>query len=448
VMMAAGLLAKKAYERGLTVKPYVKTSIAPGSRVVGRYLQNAGVVKALEGLGFNIVGYGCTTCIGNSGPLKPEIQKVIEDNDLLVAGVLSGNRNFEGRIHPYVKANYLASPPLVVAYALAGSVDVDLTKDPIGTDQSGKAVYLKELWPSAREVEEALRGALSAQLFKDEYANVFTGNATWNGVKVTGEERYGWGETSTYIRKPTFFDGLAPGAHETSEIRNARVLAYLGDSVTTDHISPAGSIPKESPAARWLTERGIQAGDFNSFGSRRGNHEVMVRGTFGNIRIRNKLVTGKEGGFTCYEPTGETMFIYDAAMNYKETGTPLIVIAGKEYGSGSSRDWAAKGPALLGIKAVIAESYERIHRSNLIGMGVLPLQFVPGESAATLGLTGHETFSIERVRSAGQRLRVTVVDGTGKTKSFGVIARIDTGIEYEYFRNGGILHTVLLNMAG
>ncbi len=447
VMMAAGLLAKKAHEKGLTVRPYVKTSIAPGSRVVARYLENAGVVPALEALGFNIVGYGCTTCIGNSGPLKPEIQKAIEDNDLTVAGVLSGNRNFEGRIHPYVKANYLASPPLVVAYALAGSVDVDLTNEPLGKDKHGKDVFLKDLWPSSAEIESALRTSLTAELFKSEYANVFTGNETWNGVKITGEKRYGWDEKSTYIRKPTFFDGLSPNVAERKPIEGAKVLALLGDSVTTDHISPAGAIPKESPASRWLTERGVALSDFNSFGSRRGNHEVMMRGTFGNIRIRNKLVPDKEGGFSVYQPTGETMYIYDVAKAYEKDHTPLIIIAGKEYGSGSSRDWAAKGPALQGVQAVIAESYERIHRSNLIGMGILPLQFKPGESAATLRLTGFETYRIEKVASPGQILSVTAVDEQGKETGFEVLSRIDTSVEYEYFVNGGILHTVLLNMA-
>ncbi|HUX20105.1 MAG TPA: aconitate hydratase AcnA, partial [Spirochaetia bacterium] len=446
VMMAAGLLAVKAHERGLTVRPYVKTSIAPGSRVVARYLENAGVVPALDALGFNIVGYGCTTCIGNSGPLKPEIQAAIEENDLTVAGVLSGNRNFEGRIHPYVKANYLASPPLVVAYALAGTVDIDLTTDAVGTDREGKPVYLKELWPSTSEIEAALRTSLTAELFKSEYANVFTGNDTWNKVKIAGEERYAWDEQSTYIRKPTFFDGLSPDVPELNAIKGAKVLAFLGDSVTTDHISPAGAIPKDSPASRWLTERGVGVSDFNSFGSRRGNHEVMMRGTFGNIRIKNKLVPGKEGGYSLFAPTGETMSIYDAAMAYKKQGTPLIILAGKEYGSGSSRDWAAKGPALQGVKAVIAESYERIHRSNLIGMGVLPLQFKSGESASSLGLSGFESFDIKRVTSPSETIEVSAVDKDGRKKSFEVIARIDTSVEYEYFVNGGILHTVLLNM--
>jgi aconitate hydratase len=447
VMMAAGLLAVQAHEKGLTVGPCVKTSLAPGSRVVARYLENAGVVPALDALGFNIVGYGCTTCIGNSGPLKPEIQKAIEENDLTVAGVLSGNRNFEGRIHPSVKANYLASPPLVVAYALAGTVDIDLTTDPLGFDKEGTPVFLKELWPSTAEIESALRNSLTAGLFKSEYADIFTGNETWNKVKISGEKRYAWDEKSTYIRKPTFFDGLSANVPERNAIIGAKVLAMLGDSVTTDHISPAGAIPKDSPASRLLTEQGVAIADFNSFGSRRGNHEVMVRGTFGNIRIRNKLVPEKEGGYTLYQPTGETMFIYDAAVAYGKDGTPLIILAGKEYGSGSSRDWAAKGPALQGVKAVIAESYERIHRSNLIGMGVLPLQFRRGENASTLDLSGLETFDIQKVITPGQSVEVDAVDENGKQKSFVVLARIDTPVEYEYFVNGGILHTVLLNIA-
>ncbi len=446
VMMAAGLLAKKAHERGLFPPAYVKTSIAPGSRVVGRYLENAGVIPALEALGFNIVGYGCTTCIGNSGPLRPEIQKVIDENDLTVADVLSGNRNFEGRIHPAIRLNYLASPPLVVAYALAGSVDIDLTKDSLGTGSDGKPVYLADVWPNSTEIATALTKSLSASLFTSEYANVFTGNETWNRIKLAGEERYLWEDGSTYIRKPNYFDRITEAHAEPPAIVGARVLAYLGDSVTTDHISPAGAIPKNSPAARWLTERGVGVADFNSYGSRRGNHEIMMRGTFGNIRIKNKQVPGTEGGYTLYEPTGETMFIFDASMKYQETGVPLIVIAGKEYGSGSSRDWAAKGPALLGVKAVIAESYERIHRSNLIGMGVLPLQFKQGESAASLGLTGHETFSIERVAAPSAEVAVTVTDDEGRTKRFTVVARIDTPVELDYFQKGGILHTVLLNM--
>ncbi len=446
VMMAAGLLAKKAHERGLAVSPYVKTSIAPGSRVVGRYLENAGVVPALEALGFNIVGYGCTTCIGNSGPLRPEIQKAIEDFDLTVADVLSGNRNFEGRIHPAVKMNYLASPPLVVAYALAGTVDRDLTTEPLGLGRDGRPVYLRDLWPSSEEIERALASSLTRELFNREYANVFTGNETWNRIKVAGEERYAWDSASTYIRKPSYFDGMGESGGKPEGIASARVLAYLGDSVTTDHISPAGSIPKNSPAAKWLLDRGIPVADFNSFGSRRGNHEVMVRGTFGNIRIKNKLVPATEGGYTLYEPTGETMFIFDASMKYQEAGIPLIVIAGKEYGSGSSRDWAAKGPALLGVRAVVAESYERIHRSNLIGMGILPLQFKPGESAASLGLTGHESYTIGAVSKPGEEIAVTAVDDEGRRKSFTVTARIDTHVELEYYEKGGILQAVLLSM--
>jgi len=448
VMMAAGLLAKKAHERGLLPPAYVKTSIAPGSRVVGRYLENAGVIPALEALGFNIVGYGCTTCIGNSGPLRPEIQKVIDESDLTVADVLSGNRNFEGRIHPAIRLNYLASPPLVVAYALAGTVNIDLTKDSLGNGSDGKPVYLADIWPSSTEIATALTKSLSASLFTGEYANVFTGNETWNQIRLAGEERYLWEDTSTYIRKPNYFDRITEARAEPTAIAGARVLAYLGDSVTTDHISPAGAIPKNSPAAKWLTERGVGVADFNSYGSRRGNHEIMMRGTFGNIRIKNKQVPGTEGGYTLYEPTGETMFIFDASMKYQEAGIPLIVIAGKEYGSGSSRDWAAKGPTLLGVKAVIVESYERIHRSNLIGMGVLPLQFKQGESAASLGLTGHETFSIERVSAPAAVVAVTAIDDEGRAKRFTVVARIDTPVELDYFHKGGILHTVLLNMRG
>jgi len=446
VMIAAGLVAKRAVEMGLRVPPYVKTSLAPGSRVVTRYLQGAGLMPYLEALGFHLVGYGCTTCIGNSGPINPNIVKAIEDNDLVVASVLSGNRNFEGRIHPESRANYLASPPLVVAYALAGSMNVNLTEDAIGTDPAGTPVFLRDIWPSAKEVSDAVARAIGAALFREEYAHVFTGNETWNRVRVTKSSRYEWQPESTYIRKPTFFDGLTPELRSTTPIDGARVLAYLGDSVTTDHISPAGTIPRDSPAARWLTEHGVKLSDFNTFGSRRGNHEVMIRGTFGNIRIRNRLVPGVEGGYTTHLPSGEQLPIYDAAVRYANDNTPLLVLAGKEYGSGSSRDWAAKGTVLLGVRAVLAESYERIHRSNLIGMGVLPLQFGEGDSAESLGLDGTETFSIETVEHPKQSVEVVATREDGSTKRFTALARVDTDVELRYYRNGGILHTVLRDM--
>ncbi|MBI4530481.1 MAG: aconitate hydratase AcnA, partial [Candidatus Latescibacteria bacterium] len=383
VMIGAGLLAKRAVERGLTVPPYVKTSMAPGSRVVSRYLDASGLMPYLQALRFHIVGYGCTTCIGNSGPLPENIARAVTENDLVVAAVLSGNRNFEGRIHPLTKANYLASPPLVVAYALAGTVDIDMQTEPIGHDPDGRPVYLKDIWPTQDEIRETIRRMLKPDLFKEEYSRVFEGDATWNQITIPEGKLYHWDPASTYIQEPPFFIDLTPEVPPVREIRGARVLAVLGDSVTTDHISPAGSIPVKSPAGRYLIEHGVESNDFNSFGSRRGNHEVMMRGTFGNIRIRNALVPDVEGGYTIYHRTGEQMAIYDAAMRYKEDGIPLIVIAGKEYGAGSSRDWAAKGTILLGVKAALAESYERIHRSNLVGMGVLPLQFKPGENAQT-----------------------------------------------------------------
>jgi aconitate hydratase len=448
VMLAAGILAKKAVELGLQVPAYTKTSLAPGSRVVTRYLEKAGLIPYLEALGFHLVGYGCTTCIGNSGPLHPEVSRAILEANLTAASVLSGNRNFEGRIHAEVKANYLASPPLVVAYALAGTMDIDLENDPISLDRNETPVYLKDIWPTNLEIEEAVAACVSPQMFKQEYANVFTGNETWNAVKISESSRYPWNETSTYIRKPGFFDGLSRDLPPCPEIRNARVLALLGDSVTTDHISPAGAIPKNSPAGKWLISKGVNVEDFNTYGSRRGNHEVMIRGTFGNIRIRNRLVPEVEGGYTRHLPTGKQMFIYDASLRYQEDQTPLLVIAGKEYGSGSSRDWAAKGTILLGVKAVIAESYERIHRSNLIGMGVLPLQFQEGETAESLGLNGEEVYTIETVQKPRQELAVATQTGEGSSyKIFKVIARLDTPVELNYYRNGGILHTVLRNMA-
>jgi aconitate hydratase len=447
VMLAAGLLAKKAVKLGLQVPVYTKTSLAPGSRVVTRYLEDAGLTPYLEALGFHLVGYGCTTCIGNSGPLHPEVSQAICEADLTVASVLSGNRNFEGRIHPEVKANYLASPPLVVAYALAGTMDIDLKTDPIGWDRNENPVYLRDIWPANQEIDEAVAAHVFPQMFEQEYSNVFTGNQTWNAVKISESSRYPWDDTSTYIRKPTFFQGLTKEHPSLPEIKEARVLAYFGDSVTTDHISPAGAIPEASPAGKWLIGQGVSVEDFNTYGSRRGNHEVMIRGTFGNIRIRNRLVPGVEGGYTRYLPANEQMFIYDASLRYEEDRTPLLVIAGKEYGSGSSRDWAAKGTILLGVKAVIAESYERIHRSNLIGMGVLPLQFKGGESAESLGLSGEEVYTVQTVERPRQELSVTARAGDGDAKSFTVFARLDTPVELDYYRNGGILHTVLRNMA-
>ncbi|MBN1834361.1 MAG: aconitate hydratase AcnA [Spirochaetales bacterium] len=450
VMVAAGLLAKKAVQLGLQVPAYTKTSLAPGSRVVTRYLDDAGLTPYLEALGFHVVGYGCTTCIGNSGPLHPAVSRAIRENNLTVAAVLSGNRNFEGRIHPEVKANYLASPPLVVAYALAGRMDLDLTRDPIGVDRNDNPVYLKELWPSSAEVEQALAAHLSPEMFSAEYANVFSGNETWNQVKVSKSDRYPWDPESTYIRKPPYFDGLSLEPAPPPVLEGARVLAVLGDSVTTDHISPAGSIPVESPAARWLREHGVEPEEFNTYGSRRGNHEVMIRGTFGNIRIRNRLVPGIEGGYTRHLPSGEQMSIFEAAERYQAQGTPLLILAGKEYGSGSSRDWAAKGTVLLGVRAVIAESFERIHRSNLIGMGVLPLEFVEGAGIDSLGLSGEEVFSVEPVQSPGQSLSVTArrpgEPGAGGEVRFQVRARLDTPVEMEYYRNGGILQTVLRDL--
>jgi aconitate hydratase len=447
VMLAAGILAKKAVKLGLQVPVYTKTSLAPGSRVVTRYLEDAGLTPYLEALGFHLVGYGCTTCIGNSGPLHPEVSRAICEADLTVASVLSGNRNFEGRIHAEVKANYLASPPLVVAYALAGTMDIDLQNDPIGFDRNENPVYLKDIWPTNQEIDEAVAAHVSPRMFEQEYADVFTGNETWNAVKISESSRYPWNPSSTYIRKPTFFDGLTKQLPPLPEIKKARVLALLGDSVTTDHISPAGAIPEESPAGKWLIDQGVNVEDFNTFGSRRGNHEVMIRGTFGNIRIRNRLVPGVEGGYTRYLPTNEQMFIYDASLRYQADNTPLLVIAGREYGSGSSRDWAAKGTILLGVKAVIAESYERIHRSNLIGMGVLPLQFKAGENAESLGLSGEEMYTVETVERPRQELRVTVEAESSASRSFTVVTRLDTPVEFDYYRNGGILHTVLRNMA-
>jgi aconitate hydratase len=452
VMIGAGLLARKAVERGLKVPPYVKTSLAPGSRVVGRYLEASGLMPYLQALGFHIVGYGCTTCIGNSGPLPEEAARAVAENDLVVAAVLSGNRNFEGRIHPLTRANYLASPPLVVAYALAGTIDIDFQSEPIGHDESGEPVYLRDIWPTQDEIREAVHSGLKPELFEAEYANVFDGNAAWNQIAAPEGALYQWNAASTYIQEPPFFTDLTPEAPPVEDIKGARVLALLGDTVTTDHISPAGPIPADGPAGRYLIERDVKPKDFNSFGSRRGNHQVLMRGTFGNIRLRNLLVPGTEGGVTVYIPPGggdgEQMSIYEVAMRYWQDGTPLVVIAGKEYGTGSSRDWAAKGTALLGVRAVLAESYERIHRSNLVGMGVLPLQFRPGESARTLGLSGFEIYDIDGIADDLQPMQQVTVSARNAEKEtvFKMITRLDSPVEVKYYRNGGILHAVLRDM--
>jgi aconitate hydratase len=450
VMLGAGLLARKAHEKGLKSKPWVKTSLAPGSRVVTDYFKKAGVLEDLAAVGFDVVGYGCTTCIGNSGPLKPEISAGVKTGDLIACSVLSGNRNFEGRVHPEVRMNFLASPPLVVAYALAGTLDIDLTKDPLGTGDDGKPVYLADLWPTDKEVQESLLKAIDSEMFRKSYASVFAGDANWSSIQVPAGKRYTWDEKSTYVKHPPYFEGMTMTPPSLGDISNARALAVLGDSVTTDHISPAGNISKSSPAARYLIEHGVQPVDFNSYGARRGNHEVMVRGTFANIRLRNLLVPGVEGGVTVHLPSGEQMSIYDAAMRYKKDNTPLIILAGREYGTGSSRDWAAKGTMLLGVKAVIAESFERIHRSNLIGMGVAPLQFLPGQNAQSLGLTGQEVFSIVGLGGAQTReVNVTAkpASGSGKPIEFNARLRIDTPKEREYYRHGGILQYVLRQLA-
>ena len=444
VMMGAGLLAKKAVEKGLSVAPHVKTSLAPGSKVVTEYLQTSGLLDPLEQLKFDVVGYGCTTCIGNSGPLAEEISAAVEENDLVVAAVLSGNRNFEGRINPDVRANYLASPPLVVAYALAGTVDIDLSRDPIGEDSSGDPVYLKDIWPSQEEVAREIDNALDPEIYKEQYADVYTGNEQWNDVEVPSGDLYEWDPDSTYIQEPSFFKDMGPEPEDLEDIEGARVLVKVGDSVTTDHISPAGAIPSKMPAGQYLISKGVDPREFNSYGSRRGNHEVMVRGTFGNIRLRNQLA-GKEGGYTIHLPDGEETTIYEASLQYAEENVPLVVLAGKEYGSGSSRDWAAKGSFLLGIRAVVAESFERIHRSNLIGMGVLPLQYADGESAESLGLSGHEFFDISGLADLepGKELTVKATSDEGEEKEFKAKARVDSPVEVEYLRNGGILQTVL-----
>ncbi len=449
VMIAAGLLAKKAVERGLSVKPWVKTSLAPGSRVVPRYLEEAGLLPYLEALRFHVVGFGCTTCIGNSGPLPEAIARAVKEHDLIVAAVLSGNRNFEGRVNPLTRANYLASPPLVVAYALAGTVDIDFATEPLGHDPNGNPVYLKDIWPTQEEVRQAIQRSLKPEMFREQYGDVFKGTELWNSLEAPEGELYAWDPESTYIQEPPFFKDMPLEPPPITEIRGARVLALLGDTVTTDHISPAGPIPVDSPAGQYLIGRGVHPGDFNTFGARRGNHEVMMRGTFGNIRLRNQLVPGKEGGWTIYFPTGEVMSIYDAAMKYQADGTPLIVVAGKEYGTGSSRDWAAKGTMLLGVKAVLAESFERIHRSNLVGMGVLPLEFMPGENKETLGLTGREVYDIEGLSDdlqPRQTVTVRARDEQGAEKVFQARVRLDTPVEVEYYRHGGILQYVLRQM--
>ncbi len=448
VMLGAALLAKKAAERGLTVKPWVKTSLGPGSRVVSDYLRRADLMEPLESLGFHVVGYGCTTCIGNSGPLAEPISEAIRNDDLVVCSVLSGNRNFEGRIHSEVQMNYLASPPLVVAYAIAGRMDIDLYNEPLGEDGEGNGIYLKDIWPSQEEIRQAIADSLSAEGFRDTYRDVFSGDERWRGLESPAGKLFEWRDDSTYVRNPPYFEGISREIDAITDIRGARVLALLGDSVTTDHISPAGAIKADSPAGQYLREHGVQPSEFNSYGSRRGNHEVMMRGTFANIRLRNRLAPGTEGGVTRHQPSGEQMFIYDAAMRYQREGIPQIVIAGKEYGSGSSRDWAANGPRLLGVRAVIAESYERIHRSNLVGMGILPLQFQEGESAKTLGLTGQESYDIIGLEGGSAR-EVTVIarQGNGEETRFTARVRIDTPQEVEYYRHGGILPYVLRQLA-
>ena len=452
VMLGAGLLARNAVAKGLKAAPWVKTSLAPGSLVVTDYLKKAGVMDDLEKLGFYVVGYGCTTCIGNSGPLPEAVSKGIAENDLAVASVLSGNRNFEGRIHAEVKMNYLASPPLVVAYAIAGTVDIDLTREPLGQDADGKDVYLRDIWPSNKEIGDMLAATVGPELFAQNYADVFKGDARWNAIASPESELYPWDEASTYIKNPPYFDGMTMEVGSIDDIHGARVLGLFGDSITTDHISPAGSIPKDSPAGLFLQSRGVQPADFNSYGSRRGNHEVMVRGTFANIRIRNRMLDGVEGGYTRYfgkdGGEGEQLTIYDAAMKYKADGTPLVIIAGKEYGTGSSRDWAAKGTKLLGVKAVIAESFERIHRSNLVGMGVLPLQFIDGQSAESLGLDGSETFDVTGLQDGAAKVAtVTAHKADGKAVEFKAKVLLLTPKEVEYFRHGGLLHYVLRQLA-
>jgi aconitate hydratase len=448
VMIGAGLVAKKAHALGVGVKPWVKTSLAPGSRVVTAYLEQAGLMNDLNSLGFNTVGYGCTTCIGNSGPLPGPVSQAIRDGDLSVCAVLSGNRNFEGRVHAEVRMNYLASPPLVVAYAIAGRMDIDIQNEPLGTGRDGQPVYLQDLWPAQDEIRAVINTSVDRDKFSSTYAEVFAGESRWNALQSPEDKQYAWVDDSTYIRKPPYFEGMTREPETLGDIRGARVLALLGDSVTTDHISPAGAIAPGSPAAIYLESNGVERGDFNSLGSRRGNHEVMMRGTFANIRLRNLLAPGTEGGVTVHQPGGEQMSIFDASVRYRADGVPLVVIAGKEYGSGSSRDWAAKGPRLLGVRAVLAESYERIHRSNLVGMGILPLQFKANETPASLGLDGRETYSIAGLQDGlAEFTRVTATAADGSETVFDARVRIDTPQEYEYYRNGGILHYVLRQLA-
>jgi aconitate hydratase len=448
VLIAAGLLARNANALGLKSKPWVKTSLAPGSRVVTQYLQKAGLLHELEALGFFTVGYGCTTCIGNSGPLKPEISEAVKTGDVIATSVLSGNRNFEGRVHPEIKMNFLASPPLVVAYALAGNLDVDITTESLGLGRNGKAVYLKDIWPSAADVAATMAGSVDSAMFKAGYANVFGGDANWTGIKTPAGKIYQWDGASTYVKNPPYFDGMTMQPAAVRDIAGARVLAVLGDSVTTDHISPAGNIAKSSPAAKYLVAQGVQQADFNSYGARRGNHEVMMRGTFANIRLRNLLVPGTEGGVTLHIPSAQSMSIFDASVKYRAEGTPLLILAGKEYGTGSSRDWAAKGTMLLGVQAVIAESFERIHRSNLIGMGVLPLQFKDGQNAQSLGLSGREKFDIVGLnQGAAKAVKVIATADDGTRTEFDARLRIDTPKELDYYQHGGILHYVLRQLA-
>jgi len=440
------LVAKKAVEKGLTRKPWVKTSLAPGSKVVTDYLKAAGLDKSLDQLGFNLVGYGCTTCIGNSGPLPDDVSAAIDADGLVVASVLSGNRNFEGRVQQQVRANYLASPPLVVAYAIAGTMNIDITTEPLGTGKDGKPVYLRDIWPTQTELQQTMAASVSSEQFHKQYSDVFKGDPRWQKLEVPTGNRFAWAADSTYVRNPPFLESVTLHPEPLKNIRFARVLALLGDSITTDHISPAGSIKKDSPAGKYLIEHGVQPHDFNSYGARRGNHEVMMRGTFANTRLRNQVAPGTEGGFTTYFPESAVMPIYDAAMKYKDAGIPLLVIAGKEYGSGSSRDWAAKGTLLLGVKAVIAESFERIHRSNLVNMGVLPLQFKSGQSAVSIGLTGTEIYSIDGIEQGlkpGATIRVHAGDGTGRSLEFDVLLRIDTPEELVSYTHGGILPYVL-----
>jgi len=454
VLIAAGLLARNAVEKGLTVKPWVKTSLAPGSQVVAAYLEKAGLQAYLDRIGFNLVGFGCTTCIGNSGPLRPEISKAINDNGLVAAAVLSGNRNFEGRVSPDVQANYLASPPLVVAYALAGSVERDLTSEPLGMGSGGKPVYLKDIWPTNHEIQDFIAKNITNELFRSRYADVFKGDDKWRAIQTSTGMTYGWSSASTYVQNPPYFQGMKTRPEPISDVVGARILGLLGDKITTDHISPAGSIKKESPAGVYLLEHQVRPADFNQYGTRRGNHEVMMRGTFANIRIKNHMVKDpagnvKEGGYTVHHTSGEVMSIYDAAMRYKAEGVPLVVFAGVEYGNGSSRDWAAKGTNLLGVKAVIAQSFERIHRSNLVGMGVVPFVLEEGTSWQSLGLTGGEMVDIRGLAEVKPRQRMTaeIVSADGAKRSVPILCRIDTLDEIEYYRNGGILHYVLRNLA-